>query len=451
MHLPRSFTSGAFRFAFAMALVFGIGAAALLAGVRHAVDYYTADAVADAVSSEVAILIGEERQLGRGELVNAIGRHERAVRERQLRFLLLMPGGARAAGTLPIAFGRIGWQPWRLRECGAPTGCITPLLAEGVRLSDGAILVVASDTTDLERLQRQVFGATEAFGLVVILFVLLGGLATGGLFLRRLDRVNAAIDRIVAGRFAERLPRIGMGPEFDRLSANLNAMLDRIELLMEGLRQVSVDIAHDLRTPLTRLRQRLERLQAEAPRGFAGEMDGALAQTDQILGIFAALLRIGAMESGAARALFAPVDLTELLGRIAEAYTPEIEDGGRRFATALPPGMVVRGDAELLGQAVANLIGNAVAHTPPGSRVTLALARSAGAIAITVADDGPGVPADERDRVLRRFYRLDRSRTTPGAGLGLPLAAAVATLHDGTLLLEDAGPGLRVMLTLAAA
>jgi signal transduction histidine kinase len=450
MRLPRSFTSGAFRFAFVMALVFGTGAMALLVGVKHAIDHYTADAVADAVSSEVAILRGEERQLGRAELVGAVNRHERAVRERQLRYLLQMPDGTRAAGTLPATFGRTGWHAWRLRECGDPTRCVTPLLAEGVTLADGAILVVASDTTDLVRLQTQLSRATEEFGTAVILFVLLGGLATGGVFLRRLDRVNASIDRIVAGRFAERLPRIGMGPEFNHLSSNLNAMLDRIELLMDGLRQVSIDIAHDLRTPLTRLRQRLERLQADAPADFAVEMESALAQTDQILGIFTALLRIGAMESGAARALFAPIDLSELLGLIADAYAPEIEDGGRHLATSLPPDMIVRGDAELLGQAVANLLENSIAHTPPGSRVALTLARADGAIAITVADNGPGVPAEERTHVLRRFYRLDRSRSTPGAGLGLPLAAAVATLHDGTLSLEDAAPGLRVTIRLAA-
>lgn len=448
--IGRAFSSGAFRFAFAMALVFAAGAAALLVTVNHAIDRYTSDAVADAVQSETAILLGEERQLGRAELVSAVRRHEAAMVESHLRYVLVGRDGRILAGRLPATVVSVGWRELRLRTCPGRRHCVVPLLAQGTRLEDGAILVVASDTSDLVRLRRELSGFTERVGVGIALFVLLGGLATGGVFLRRLDRVNASIARIVAGRFAERLPPIGMGPEFDRLSANLNAMLDRIEVLMDGLRQVSTDVAHDLRTPLTRLRQRLERLRDSATPDLAAEADAALAQTDHLLAVFSALLRIGAMESGRARALLAPVDLSELLERIGEAYRPEIEDGGRRLLVDVEGSVSVEGDRELLGQAAANLVENAMKHTPVGSTIRLGAAREGREVMVTVSDDGPGVPPDERGRVLRRFYRLDRSRSTPGAGLGLPLVAAVAALHDGAVSLADAGPGLRVTLALPA-
>lgn len=446
----RALSSGAFRFALAMALVFATGAAGLLVVVNHAIDHYTADAVKDAVQSETAILLGEERQLGRADLVAAVRRHEAAMVESHLRYVLLARDGRVLAGGLPVGVARVGWRELRLRTCAGRHYCVVPLLAEGTRLGDGAVLVVASDTSDLVRLRRELSGFTRRMGFGIALLVLLGGLATGGLFLRRLDRVNDSIGRIVAGRFAERLPRIGMGPEFDRLSTNLNAMLDRIETLMDGLRQVSTDVAHDLRTPLTRLRQRLERLRDQATPELAAEADAALAQTDDILAAFSALLRIGAMESGRARALFAPVDLSELLERIGAAYRPEVDDGGRRLLVDVETGLVIEGDRELLGQAFANLVENAMRHTPPGSTIRLAAARGTEAIELEVADDGPGVPVKERERVLRRFYRLDRSRSTPGAGLGLPLVKAIARLHGGSIALSDARPGLRVLLTLPA-
>lgn len=449
-HLGRTLSSGAFRFAFAMALVFAIGAAALLMVVNRSIDHYTADAVADATSSEVAILAGEDRSLGRAELVAAIARHQRAMVERRLRYLLVDPAGRRIAGDLPVGAAWIGSREIRLRGCAHGRNCVVPLATQGVRLSDGAILVVANDVTDLVALRHELSGFTKRVGTAIALFVLVGGLATGGLFLRRLDRVNAAIARIIGGRFAERLPPIGMGPEFDRLSANLNAMLDRIETLMDGLRQVSIDVAHDLRTPLTRLRQRLERLERHVPEGSRGEVRETIAQADHVLEIFAALLRIGAMESGRAREAFARIDLAALLRRIGAAYAPEIEDGGRSLVLDLAQDALVLGDETLLAQAVANLIENAVAHTPTGTRIGLSLLARQADVSIIVEDDGPGIPVDERDKVLRRFYRLDRSRSTVGAGLGLALAAAVARVHDGDLVLGHASPGLRATLTLPA-
>ncbi len=319
----------------------------------------------------------------------------------------------------------------------------------GVRLDDGATLVVASDRSDLAELRAGLRTSAATFGGAICLFALIGGLLAGGLFLRRLAGVNRSILRIVDGGLAERLPAIGMSPEFDDLSANLNRMLDRIEALMDGMRQVSTDIAHDLRTPLTRLRQRLETLkETQADRLTGAEIDGAVAETDRILAIFGALLRISSLEAGAAGRRFAPADLSEIVGRVSDAYRPVADDAGHSLDAAIAPGIAVSVDADMLTQAITNLVENAIVHTPPGSRIVLALELLGGETLISVADDGPGIPPEERAKVLGRFYRLENSRGVAGAGLGLSLVAAVAAVHRADLRLTDNRPGLRAELIL---
>ncbi|MDB5690464.1 MAG: hypothetical protein JWL91_2340 [Sphingomonas bacterium] len=441
-------SSGAFRFALLIATVFAIGAAALLLVVEQSVARYTVEAAEDSVNAEADILAAEDAGLGRAELIRAIDRHARAVRERQLRYLLIDPSGRRVTGTLPAAAAASGWQRIAIRDPGDPeqSGRSIPLLALSVRLSDGAVLVVASDLSDLVDLRHRLRLFTIAFGGLISLLALVGGLIVGSLFLRRLESVNRAIAQINGGRFAERLPPIGMGPEFDRLSANLNSMLDRIEALLDSLRQVSTDIAHDLRTPLTRLRQRLECIRdVGEDLSLPEQLDAALSQIDEILALFGALLRIGSLEGGT-RILDGVADLSELVDRIGQAYAPVAEDSGHELEVAVAPGVTVTGDAELLAQAVTNLVENALTHTPPGSRVSLVLTLGKGGAQLMVADDGPGVPEHERDKVIRRFYRMDRSRHTPGAGLGLALVSAIAVLHGSAVILEDNRPGLRVVL-----
>jgi signal transduction histidine kinase len=230
----------------------------------------------------------------------------------------------------------------------------------------------------------------------------------------------------------------------DQLAVNLNAMLDRIQALMESLKRVSDDIAHDLRTPLSRLRHRLEAARGRTgPEGDA-VIEQSLAEVDAILETFSALLRISQIEAGARRAAFAEVSLERILSTLSEAYAPVAEDRGQRLKTvrtAVPP---ILGDRELLTQMVANLIENSIRHCPPGVEITVALALENGAPLLSIADTGPGIPARERENVLRRFYRLESSRTTPGSGLGLALVKAVADLHGASIELADNSPGLRV-------
>src|SRR5689334_8242392 len=319
------------------------------------------------------------------------------------------------------------------------------------RLADGALLYVGYDAYPGAQVTEVI---VRGFLVCLVSTVAVGvvlSLLTGLLVLRRVEAIGAASREIMAGDLRCRIPVGARGDEFDRLAGQLNAMLDRIADLVEDVRQVTNDVAHDLRTPLARLRQRLEtaRRKATTVGEYEAAVDGAIAETDAVLATFTALLRLAQIEAGTRRAGFAPVDLSCLLAGLAETYIPVAEDRGQSLRAAVEPGVPVTGDKELLAQMLANLIENALTHTPPGSRVEVALSRGAGGPVATVADDGPGIPGAMRERVLRRFVRLEPSRSTPGSGLGLASVAAIARLHGIGLELADNGPGLRVTLRFA--
>jgi len=281
--------------------------------------------------------------------------------------------------------------------------------------------------------------------------VLVGGALMSASVLRRIEAVSQTSRDIIRGDLARRIPLNGSGDEFDHLAVSLNAMLDRIGVLMEGLRQVSTDIAHDLRTPLTRLRQRLELAQQQPPdaQALSAALGATLTGIDAILQTFGALLRIAQIESGARKASFRTVDLSELLHTVAEIYQPAIEEKSQSLHEDIAAGLAVNGDRELLTQLFANLMENASRHCDAGAHIELSARHAGNAIEVAVADDGRGIPAEMRGKVLQRFVRLDTSRTTPGNGLGLALAHAVATLHDAELKLSDNGPGLRASVRFA--
>ncbi|MDE2115688.1 MAG: HAMP domain-containing histidine kinase, partial [Hyphomicrobiales bacterium] len=371
-----------------------------------------------------------------------------------LRYLLTDSAQHRLAGSLPITAAVQGWQNVRIanpdpadRE-GAPR---LSLMAYGVTLPGGARLVVASDNSDLDELRRRLSTSALVFGVAISLLALIGGALVGSLFVRRLDGVNKSVERIMQGALTERLPAIGIGPEFDQLTRQLNRMLDKIEGLMAGMRQVSTDIAHDLRTPLTRLRQKIEAMKLASSAPSEAQLENILAETDSILAIFGALLRISALEAGNGRQRFARMDLSEVAERVFHAYEPVADDSGHHLAARIAPGVTIVGDAELIAQALTNLIENSLFHTPPGSTITLSLRTDGAAAHLSVADNGQGIPGHEFHKVLGRFYRLDSSRHSRGAGLGLSLVAAIAELHEARLTLSDNGPGLRVEMRLPLA
>ena len=319
------------------------------------------------------------------------------------------------------------------------------LTGYGITLPDGSFILVAQDASRLIDMQHAIESAFAVGAAVTLFLAIAGGMLLGSGFLRRIDTIGRTSRAIMAGDLSARIPVRGTNDEIDQLVAGLNAMLDRIQHLMEGLRQVSNDIAHDLRTPLGRLRQRLEdvREHATTTAEYAAAADASIAEADQLLETFSALLRIAQIEAGAQKSGFADVDLSEVARQVGDAYGPSAEDSQHRLDLSIEPGITIRGDRQLLAQMMSNLMENALAHTPSGSTVSLALIKGP---QITVADNGPGIPAEERERVFDRFYRLDRSRTTTGSGLGLALVKAIASLHGLAIKLEDRKPGLAVII-----
>ena len=323
-----------------------------------------------------------------------------------------------------------------------------PLRGRGVVLPDGGYLFVGSSAAARDAMRRSLLTAFAWSLGVIVLLGLGGGLLMSMLVLRRIEAISVATRAIMGGDLSQRIPLGGTGDEFDHLSGSLNTMLGRIEALVGGMRQISDDIAHDLRTPLTRLRQRLElaRRRGGSVAALQEQLDAAIAQVDGILATFTSLLRIAQIEARTPQDGFVDVALAPLVATLVEAYGP-VADARRQSLTAeLPPDLVVRGDRHLLNQLLANLIENALHHTPDASRVVVSGSRRRDGVVLVVADDGPGIPTNRHEFVLRRFARLDGSRSTPGSGLGLSLVKAVAGLHDASLELADNRPGLACIL-----
>jgi signal transduction histidine kinase len=329
-----------------------------------------------------------------------------------------------------------------------------------VALERGQRLLVARDVEE----QRQFIGRVRSlflagFGLLVLLG-LGGGLAASRLILRRIAKITTTARSIMRGDLSRRIATSGTGDELDELSRNLNAMLDRIEQLMAGLKEVSDNIAHDLKTPLNRLRNRAEAAlrEARSAEDYQEGLERTIDEADEIIKTFNALLLIARLEAGAVDESKEIFDLTALVRDLVELYEPHAEENRRKLAFEAEQGeILVRANRQLIGQAVANLLDNAIKYGGPApdspnggsaSDIEVRLSRTEGGVEIVVADHGPGIPALDRERALKRFVRLEASRTRPGTGLGLSLVAAVARLHEGQVKLEDNKPGLRVVLSL---
>jgi signal transduction histidine kinase len=322
-------------------------------------------------------------------------------------------------------------------------------------LPAGNKLLVGRDLEERERLDDALWQAIWVLIGALLVFGGLGAFLVTRQALARMDAMTATTSKIMAGNLSERLPLAGNGDELDRLALNLNGMLDRIGELMRGMKEVSDNIAHDLRTPLTRLRNSAEQaLRSTAkPGDHRAALERVIEESDGLIRTFNALLMIARAEAGSGADAFKDVQLSDLLRDFAEMYEPVAEDAGASFKTDIANNLVVRGSRELLGQVVANLIDNAIKYGRPEDGDTAPLitfgARVKGAeIIVSVADNGPGIPVDKRARAVERFARLDDSRNKPGSGLGLSLASAVAHLHKGHLVLGDNQPGLIVSLHL---
>ena len=309
-------------------------------------------------------------------------------------------------------------------------------------------LLVGQDTRAQERFEAVIVNVLIWSEAIALCLGIGGGFLMSRNMLRRIESINQVAERIMRGEVKQRIPVVGGRDELDRLAMNLNAMLDEIERLLASIRSVTTSIAHDLRSPLTRVKNHLE--MALMAGGDARErrdmIEQAVAESDQLLATFNALLLIADAEASTGHANLVPIDLEPLAQDVAELYLPLAEERGVTLAAALTGPTVVAGNRHLLFQAIANLVDNAVKHSPRGGRIDLILRTVPEGPEITVADSGPGIPEADRRRVLERFVRLDASRTTPGSGLGLSLVAAIVRLHGAELRLGDNAPGLHATI-----
>ncbi|MBV8394238.1 MAG: HAMP domain-containing protein [Alphaproteobacteria bacterium] len=446
--LPRILRSASFRLTMIYAGLFVVSAVALFATVFVIASQAMESDMQAVLRTEALQLAEIHRRAGLLGLAQQIQRRMNFRTRGPIYYLLQAPGRQVIVGNLPgmpPAEGVIDFQ----REAGADEedagrGRLTGF---GLTLADGSFLLVAQDSNRLVDMQSAIVRAFVWAALLTLFLAVLGGVLLANRFVRRIDTIGRTTRAIMEGDLAARVPVRGSNDEIDQLVDSLNAMLDRIQQLMDGLRQVTSDIAHDLRTPLGRLRQRLEdaREHATTTAEYSFATEAAIDEADTLLETFSALLRIAQIEAGAQKSAFAEFDLSELMRDLGEVYAPSAEDQQHKLETSIEDGVMLTGDRQLIAQMVSNLVENALNHTPPGSTIRLVLTRTT----IEVADNGPGIPEAERDKVFDRFYRLDRSRTTAGSGLGLALVRAIAILHGFAIRLEDAKPGLRVVIVAA--
>ena len=448
---PGILRTQAFRIVLIYVFVFAVSATVLV-GFTYWNTERSLDAQTDQIiEAEVTGLVEQYQRLGVMGLAQAVA--GRSTHEGQDLYLLADSQGRFLAGNLDK------WPPSVTRAneflefeyARRVQGTLATRRARGMALLlvGGFELLVARDVAERD-LTRQLLTTTLPWSVIMMLvFGLIGGALMSRNVLRRLDLINRTSGEIVAGNFSHRVPLTAAHDEFDALAENLNRMFERIERLMKGMREVADSVAHDLRTPLNRLRNHLEeaqrRLDPLSP--HAAEIEAAIAETDGLIATFNALLLIAEADSGVARGAMAQIDLAAVTEDVAELYAPLAEEKNIALGV-LPTGVLtIEGSRSLISQALANLIDNAIKYTPAEGRVTISASETPSGVDLTVADSGPGIPAADRARVVERFVRLEASRNSPGTGLGLSLVAAVARLHQARLTLDDNNPGLKATIS----
>lgn len=443
--------SSTFRLALLYMILFAGSASMLLGFIYWSTVAFMAEQVDTTIEAEIRGLAEQYRQRGLNGLVRTINERVERNAESSALYLVAWPTYRPLAGNLAgwpkEEPSEDGWLDFPLED---PEGKLDELAARArvFELSGNFKLLVGRDVRALQTTQGLIVQAL-LWGLAVTAgLALIGGVMLSRTTLRRLEDINSTSQEIMAGNLDRRVPTRGTADDFDQLAANLNAMLDEIQRLMDGIRHVSDNIAHDLRTPLTRLRHQLEGLQdetlsAEARREQVGK---SIADADQLLTTFSALLRITRMEAGGYEPSLSELTLRELIEDAAELYQVVAEEAGIELSIDVLDDTPIEADRDLLFQALTNLLDNAVKFCPAGGNIRVATARKEGYVTLSVADSGPGIPAEERDRVLERFYRTEASRSTAGSGLGLSLVSAIAHVHQASITLTDNLPGLKVTL-----
>ena len=442
-----------FRLALVYMVLFAGSVMILLGFIYWSTVAYMSEQTDATIRAEITGLAEQYRQRGLNGLEKTISERVERDPDGSSVYLFASPDRQPLAGNLspwPDATpAPDGWLDFEFQDERAD-GRVFQARARVFVLQDGLHLLVGRDTRELKATQRLITRALLWGVAITLALALLGGVFMSRGMLRRIELINQTSRNIMGGDLSQRIPIRGSGDELDQLAGNLNSMIDEIERLMDGIRHVSDNIAHDLRTPLTRLRNRLEQLQVDLEDGspHQQQVEQSITDADQLLATFAALLRIARIEAGGHTAKFKSVDLAALVHDAAELYEALAEEKCVHLSTQVEASVVVGGDRDLLFQAITNLLDNAIKYTPAGGEVSLELKRISKTANITVSDTGSGIPEAERDKVVQRFYRLESSRSNPGSGLGLSLVNAVTKLHRAELLLEDNAPGLKATLRL---
>ncbi len=456
----------AFQLTLVYLVVFALFASFLLGYFAFNTRRLINEQIATIVNDEIQLLQGQYNQAGIRRLVAIV--EVRSRRPGSSLYLVTTPIGEGLAGNVgslePGVLESEGWVETAYRRLEEPESAEHNALVRVLRLPGGIRILVGRDLEERERMFHIIALAGRWSVAIVIVLGILGGLFVSRRVLRRVEAMTGTAQTIMAGDLTGRLPVIGSGDEFDRLALNLNGMLARIESLMRGLKEVTDNVAHDLKTPLTRLRNRCEAAlrSAKSEAEFRRVLEQTIEESEGLIRTFDALLMIARAESGEVRDGMAEFDAAEVARDVSELYEPLAEDKGLTLEVEAKQRAAVKGNRELVSQALANLVDNAIKYAvpvekPPGavngerSGIKVTADAEADLIVLTVSDHGPGIPSDDRSRVIDRFVRLERSRSLPGSGLGLSLVSAVARLHGGELKLEDNAPGLRARITLPRA
>jgi signal transduction histidine kinase len=450
--------STAFRLTLVYLVVFALYAAALLAYFALNTGRLITEQITETVNDEIAGLVEQYTVGGLRQLILIV--ENRSLRPGSSLYLVTAPTGQALAGNVgslaPGVLDRTGWSETVYRRLDEQEAAEHSALVRVTQLSGGFRLLVGRDLEERTRMGAILTTAARGSVALVVVLGLAGGFFVTRRVLRRFDAMTATTQRIMAGDLSGRLPVTGIGDELDRLATNLNDMLERIEALMRGLKEVSDNIAHDLKTPLTRLRNRSEAAlrTAKSEADYRAALESMLDESDGLIRTFDALLMIARAESGQARDNMIEFEAADIVRGVGELYEPLAEEKGLTLTVDAPQPAKITGNRELLSQALANLVDNAIKYARPADgvpgEIVLAAGQQGDRVRIIVADRGPGIAQADRARVVERFVRLPQSMAQPGSGLGLSLAAAVARLHGGELTLEDNAPGLKVVITLPA-
>ncbi len=445
--------SFSFRLALLYVVLFTASISVLLALFYWVSIHGRLDAVRADIRAEATQFIEMSRGMEPARMAEALERRVEAPAKRRAYHALIDADGRTITTNLPNLPAARAGQSWRLIDADVYLDGYEEdheALLLDIALPDGARLLLGRDVEDLDEMEEGIREVSVWALPTLLILGIVGGALMSRAIGRRIEAVGGAARRVMEGDLSQRVPVRGTGDDFDRLSETLNLMLARIETSVESVRRVSDSVAHELRTPLTRLQAELNALQAAAPGRRAALIESAAEEANRLARMFDAVLRISRIEAQRHQPEMRRVDLSALLEDAADYHAPQAEERGLAMDIRIGPGLEVVGDRDLIFQAVSNLLDNAIKFTPSGGRIALSASREEDGVRLRVADTGPGIPAEQRERVIERFFRAPEAEAVPGFGLGLSLVAAVAKLHGAPLRLGDAGPGLAVEWTLPA-